>query len=344
MLPNSPASVNDPHTWGSFENAKTAYREGERAGIGFVLNGDGLVGIDLDGCVERGKPDMRAIALLDRIGCGYVEFSPSGKGLRSFGFSGPPRRCKGVMDGISVEVYSTSRYLTVTGHVLREGPIVELPGFTSLSDDLVPTEENRREHRITEDDRSHLQYSSVGIPCHTIPIEESQRNKRLFELARYLKGEIPNGTAAQLRALVQEWHRLALPAIGTKDFGITWADFIRGWEKVRFPTGAILATVLEGVDGDPLPDGIETLGYGHHGIMLVKICLRLALHHDPEPFFISVRQAGGLLNIHFTDASKLLSALVTDGVIALAERGGGKRASRYRWNFSPGAHSHRMNG
>lgn len=333
-MPNSLASVGDPNTWGTFEAAKTAYEEGGRDGIGLVLNGDGLVGIDLDGCVERGKPDPRAVALLDRIGSRYIEFSPSGGGLRSFGFSGPPRRCKGIIDGIRVEIYSTARYLTVTGHVLRDGPIVELPGFLSISDALVPTEENRRERRVTEDDRSHLQYSSVGIPSHTIPTQESQRNKRLFELVRYLKGRMPNATPAELRVIVQEWHRLALPVIGTKDFGITWADFARGWEKVRFPAGATLASVLEGLDSDPLPDGVETFGYGDHGIKLVKICLRLAFYHDPEPFFISARQAGGLLNIHFTDAWKLLSALEVDSVIELVERGAGKRASRYRWIFS----------
>lgn len=333
-MPNSLASVTDPNTWGNFEAAKTAYEEGGRDGVGFVLNGDGLVGIDLDGCVERGMPDPRAIALLDRIGSRYIEFSPSGHGLRSFGFSEPPKRCKGVMDGINVEIYSTARYLTVTGHVFREGPIIELPGFVSVSDELAPTEEHRSAQSITEDDSSHLQYSSVGIPPNTIPTAKSERNKRLFELARYLKGTMPNATLAELRVIVNEWHRLALPAIGTKDFGITWADFTRGWQKVRFPAGATLTTVLEGCDGDPLPDGIAALGYGDHGKALIKICSRLASHHDPEPFFISARQAGELLNIHFTDASKLLSALVADRVIDVVERGSGKRASRYRWVFS----------
>ena len=145
---------------------------------------------------------------------------------------------------------------------------------------------------------------------------------------------MPSAPLVELRIIVREWHRLALPVIGTKDFGITWADFLRGWEKVCFPAGETLAAVLKDVDDDLLPDGIEALMYGDHGKTLAKICLRLASHHGPEPFFISARQAGKLLNIHFTDASKLLSALVADGVIKLVERGAGKRASRYRWIFS----------
>lgn len=333
-VPNTPASVTDPDTWGTFDTARNAYDEGGRDGVGIVLNGDGLVGIDLDNCVKHGKPDPQALALLARIGSRYIEFSPSGRGLRGFGYSAPPKRCKGVIDGISVELYATARYLTVTGHALNDGPIAELPGFLSVSDALAPTEENRREQRTTEDDRSHLLYSSVGIPAHTIPTEEGQRNKRLFELARYLKGAYPQATPNELRDVVQEWHRLALPAIGTKDFSVTWSDFMRGWEKVRFPAGATLAAILEGIDADPLPDGIKALGYGDQGQKLVKVCRRLADHHSPEPFFISARQAGDLVGIHFTDASKVLAALAADGVIELVERGAGNRASRYRWTFS----------
>ena len=179
--------------------------------------------------------------------------------------------------------------------------------------------------------RLHLLYSSVGIPAHIIPTKQGQRNKRLFELARYLKGLYPHATENDLRVFVREWHRLALPAIDTKDFAITWADFARGWDKVRFPAGATLAAILEGTQGDPLPAGIDDLGYGPQGQHLVKICRRLAQHHEPEPFFISARQAGELIGVHFTDASKVLAALVTDKVIELVEKGAGTRASRYRW-------------
>ena len=289
------------------------------------------MGVDLDDCVDHDNPDPKAIAILDRIGCRYIEISPSGRGLRSFGYSKPEIRRKGILDGIKVELYSRGRYLTVTGHVLREGPIYELPGFTSVSNSLAPTEEHRGVRRITEDDISHPPYSSVVIPCSTIPDSIGQRNKKLFELARHLQGTIINAEIKDVRAYVLEWHRLSLPVIGTKDFGITWADFIRGWEKVRFPLGKTLTDVLAGVSQDPIPEGIQTLGYGNHGIEIARICQRLATHQGAEPFFIGARKAGELLGIHFTDAAKLLSALVADGVINLVEKGAGNRASRYRW-------------
>lgn len=323
------ASVTDPSTWANFQQAQADYLRKDRQGVGLVLNGDGLVGIDLDSCVHDGRPDPKALEILKRIGCQYVELSPSGTGLRSFGVAKPPKRCKGRIDGIEVELYATGRYLTVTGHVLHSGPADDpLMGFVDLSEELSPTQEHTGS---TQDDTCHPVFSCVGIPQHTLPSEVGQRNKRLFEFARYLKGITPGATKAELRLLVTEWHRQALPHIGTTDFMETWADFMRGWEKVRRPFGEVMNLILDGVDDDPLPAGIEALGYGKRGQKLVKICKRLADHHAPEPFFLGARQAGDLLGIHFTDASKLLAALVFDDVLKLVKKGSGKRASEYTW-------------
>jgi hypothetical protein len=46
-LPNTAASSTNPDTWGTFDQAVTAWEEGDRTGIGFVLNSDGLVGIGI---------------------------------------------------------------------------------------------------------------------------------------------------------------------------------------------------------------------------------------------------------------------------------------------------------
>jgi putative DNA primase/helicase len=43
------ASVRRPDTWGSFQQAQTAYMTGKFAGIGIVLTSDmGIIGIDID--------------------------------------------------------------------------------------------------------------------------------------------------------------------------------------------------------------------------------------------------------------------------------------------------------
>jgi hypothetical protein len=133
--PHTHASVKDPGTWGTFAQADAAYSEGGRTGIGIVLDGDGLVGVDIDHCVVDGTPDPAAIALLGNLGAGYVEISPSGTGLRAFGYADDLEKgCKGKLDGMDVELYSSGRYLTVTGSTIQAGPIVALTGFAALAE------------------------------------------------------------------------------------------------------------------------------------------------------------------------------------------------------------------
>jgi hypothetical protein len=93
----------------------------------------------------------------------------------------------------------------------------------------------------------------------------------------------------------------------------------------------IIASVDEGL---PLPEGISSLGYGDRVQYLVRLCIALQAHHGTDPFFISARQAGEAMGLHFTDASKTLSALVADGVLTLVTKGAGKVASRYRFAWS----------
>lgn len=137
---NSSASCSDPQTWTTFEQAEAAYveRAGDDdafTGVGIVLNGDGLAGIDIDHCVVDGNLDPAALALLDRLGAAYVEISPSGTGLRAFGYAEKLESgCKGKHDGLDIELYSTGRYLTMTGHAIKSGPIGQLQGFQALAD------------------------------------------------------------------------------------------------------------------------------------------------------------------------------------------------------------------
>jgi hypothetical protein len=62
--------------------------------------------------------------------------------------------------------------------------------------------------------------------ANTLPSGPRQRRKRLFDLARILKSIIPAANPAVLRAIVREWHGLALPVIRTKEFSPSWTDFI----------------------------------------------------------------------------------------------------------------------
>lgn len=109
------ARVDDPTTWTTFEKALTAYQAGGFDGVGITLtDDDDLIGIDLDKCLnpETGELEPEAARIVAELPT-YCEVSPSGRGLRLFGFGKLPQggRRKG-----KIEMYESGRYLTVTGH------------------------------------------------------------------------------------------------------------------------------------------------------------------------------------------------------------------------------------
>ncbi|MCC7107121.1 MAG: hypothetical protein IT307_18470 [Chloroflexi bacterium] len=119
--PGVKASSTDATTWSTFEAAHTAYQQHtDLSGIGLVLNGDGVAGLDIDyGLTDSGQIKPWAMELLQMLPGAYVERSPSGKGLRAiFRATLPPGRRKApYQDGI-VEMYDTGRFLTITGQVV----------------------------------------------------------------------------------------------------------------------------------------------------------------------------------------------------------------------------------
>ena len=125
-VPASPCSrrrinANDPTNWLTFDDACNAYGSGNFSGVGIVLsdqpvsqaNGHSLylVALDLDHCQDR-MDECRS--LWKWLGRPYVEVSPSGTGLRMLAFSGV--LIKGGNAGGGRELYSTGRFVTVTGH------------------------------------------------------------------------------------------------------------------------------------------------------------------------------------------------------------------------------------
>ncbi|MCS0612906.1 AAA family ATPase [Massilia kyonggiensis] len=136
-LLNVRGSSTDPNTWGTFAQAEAAFDEGGYTGIAFVLNGDGIVGIDIDQCMVNGQPSMSAMTLMQQLGVEYIEVSPSGTGLRGFGYAEKLEKgVNGNLDGLKVELYSDRRLLTVTGRVLKSGPLVRLNGFADLANTI----------------------------------------------------------------------------------------------------------------------------------------------------------------------------------------------------------------
>ena len=111
------ASSTDLMTWSTFEEALGAYEKDGYAGVGFVFcSGDPYAGIDLDGCVdENGEIAVWAREIVRYLDS-YTELSATGSGLHIVVRGDVPNRRKG-----DVEVYSSKRFFTVTGHVVEVG-------------------------------------------------------------------------------------------------------------------------------------------------------------------------------------------------------------------------------
>ena len=328
---NSKSNVNDPYSWGSFNQADAAYCEGGWLGVGFVLTGNGIAGVDIDKCVVDGEPNKAALQLMADLDAPYIEFSPSGNGLRAFGFSNQlTTGVRGQLEGLSVELYTKGRYLTVTGHVIKNEPLKVFRGFEELAVKL-----RRQPTEGTDSNTSVTSVSSVGeqfvFPANTVPTGIGQRHRAVFELARWLKGKEPNATRERQQAVVNVWHTLHLQVIGTKEFSATWADFRNSWESVKQPYGATLEKCLSNLP--PAPDIPALRSYGLKAVHLARICSALQTHAGDLPFFLGSRKAGELIDCHFTDAATLLRCFVDEGWLNLVKAGAGSKASRYKLNF-----------
>jgi len=116
------AGVHWPNTWTNFEHAYMtylAYRSRGIRGIGFVLTkNDPFVAIDIDNCINGGEISPDAKCAVDGMHS-YTEISPSGHGLRIL--VGSPSFADNMRQQ-ALEVYSHSRFVTVTGHHLDGMP------------------------------------------------------------------------------------------------------------------------------------------------------------------------------------------------------------------------------
>lgn len=119
------AKTNDPTTWADLSTTAATVNTAALAnpesvdGLGFVFaDGDGLFGLDIDGCrnPDTGELSDLAVNLISAFDT-YSEISPSGMGVKLIGrgtFDGKGRKVK-LPDGQELELYTRGRYFTLTG-------------------------------------------------------------------------------------------------------------------------------------------------------------------------------------------------------------------------------------
>lgn len=112
-----------PETWAKFDDARVAVDAGVYDGLGFVFNGNGIIGIDIDaGFDEDGFLSALSIDVMSKCQS-YTEKSRSGRGIHVLVKGRLPFR--GRNNGSGVEIYQSSRYFIMTGDVLIFPEIIE---------------------------------------------------------------------------------------------------------------------------------------------------------------------------------------------------------------------------
>lgn len=156
------ASIHNPATWGTFEQAVQGARALTMNGIGMVLtDADPYTGIDIDDKQTNpaSEEELRAQYKILEAFQSYTERSvgqpwQDEQGRQRGGYHIIIRgRIKGGRDRGHVGVYSSERYLTFTGDVVRAAPVAE---YQSLLDALVAEMPEGGYHIDLEDVGSHL--------------------------------------------------------------------------------------------------------------------------------------------------------------------------------------------
>lgn len=169
----------------------------------------------------------------------------------------------------------------------------------------------------------------------TLPVRLGERNRRLFEFARELKAlpHLEHAKPGQLRPYVEQWHKLALPLIGTKPLEDSLIDFYRAWDAVKFPAGdGPLAQLLTRAARSTPP--AVALRYPDPRVrQLIGLCRELQRLAGTNAFFLDCRTCGRLLGVEYTTAWRWLRLLCVEGVLELVSQGSQRamKANEYRY-------------
>lgn len=205
------ASSVDPATWCSWAQVLVAYDRGGYDGVGFVMNGDGLCGVDFDHCCSDGQiTDQKIAKHVARLDS-YTEVSPSGTGLRVLLSGKLPARDRKLGD---IEMYDGApyengkprgRFLTITGNHLAGTPMTinerqaELDAFhADVFAERILKRERARPPQIT----SILPQSEADLLDRARRARNGERFSRLYDEGAW-QADFPSQSEADLWLLAR---------------------------------------------------------------------------------------------------------------------------------------------
>jgi len=229
----------------------------------------------------------------------------------------------------------------------------EKAGFFTKDGDVTERTENTESTEITEENRGEQRRCKGGEVCvdlnekilaaikRTVPTDITirERHRKVFHFARELKS-MPEYTEADpkvFRDIVRQWHRQALPNIGTKEFEETWIDFLKGWPKIRYKIGEEpMAQIFQkAVQFEPPRVAVEKYPSNDRLQLLTSLCRELQRAAGDGPFFLSCRTAARLMQASAMQVSRWFFLLEEDRILTVVAKGGTRenprRATRFRY-------------
>jgi hypothetical protein len=290
----------------------------------------------------KAHPDLAALLPTVRTVKGYhVYFLASVEGIHDLG------------DG---ELRGSRGYCMLPPSVHPDGPMYEWiirpivenllvldperAGFLSNGDLVTEQTENTEKPEQTEHTEA-IEWGEVveRIIGETLPREFGTRNRRVFDLARTLKSlpQFADADPRDLRAIVQEWHRRALPKIRTKEFEETWIDFLKAWPGIKYVKGTepMMQTFQRAVESERPRVAVTKYPENQRLQILVALCRELQRAAGGQPFYLSCRTAGRLFSVSHTEAARWFFLLESDGILRVVTKGGThedpRNATRFRY-------------
>lgn len=205
-------------------------------GLGFAfVSGDGIVGIDLDNCLdlETGEVTERASRLVDRF-ASYTEVSPSRKGLHII-VKGQTKSAKCSV----AEVYSEGRFFCWTGELFTKVTSLSSPE-TGLFDRLHQVIEAQKEI----DRKAKTPAATRGPARERTPQDEDARDMELaIEALKHIPASIMNDEWVQLGMALKDrfgdagfdiWDQWSKTdsKYDSKEMGARWKSFKRDGVKI----------------------------------------------------------------------------------------------------------------
>ncbi|MDW8553065.1 phage/plasmid primase, P4 family [Staphylococcus nepalensis] len=121
------AKSNDSETWDTFNVIFNAYENSNKyEGVGFILEEKtGYIVLDIDNAVDPNTHQLQTDLAFEMIDLTYCELSPSGTGLHCFFKGKLPTERKIKRSDLDIELYDSSRFMTVTGYPIGQSEICD---------------------------------------------------------------------------------------------------------------------------------------------------------------------------------------------------------------------------